>query len=78
ALITEIVEKGPVAEAGIKVGEVITAIDGVKVDNPDALAYRVSTAGIGKTVQMTVLNDGKSRDVAVKLAQPPKEVPARE
>jgi S1-C subfamily serine protease len=27
---------------------------------------------------MTVLNDGKSRDVAVKLAQPPKEVPARE
>lgn len=78
ALITDLVEKSPAAEAGIKVGDVITAIDGVKVDNPDALAYRVSTAGIGKTVQMTVLNDGKSREVAVTLAQPPKEAPARE
>ncbi|WP_022710965.1 DegQ family serine endoprotease [Pseudochrobactrum sp. AO18b] len=78
ALITDLAEKSPAAEAGIQVGDVITAIDGVKVDNPDALAYRVSTAGIGKTVQMTVLNDGKSREVAVTLAQPPKEAPARE
>lgn len=78
ALITDLSENGPAAEGGIQVGDVITAIDGVKVDNPDALAYRVSTAGIGKTVQLTVLNDGKTRDVAVKLAQPPKEIAARE
>lgn len=78
ALITDLAAKGPAEKAGIKVGDVITAIDGVQVANPDALAYRVSTAGIGKTVNLTVLNDGKTREVALKLAQPPKEVPAQE
>ncbi|WP_439272504.1 DegQ family serine endoprotease [Pseudochrobactrum sp. HB0163] len=78
ALITDLAEKGPAAQAGIRIGDVITAVDGVTVSNPDALAYRVSTAGIGTVVRMTVLNDGKTREVTVKLAQPPKEPPARE
>ena len=44
ALITDLSENGPAAEGGIQVGDVITAIDGVKVDNPDALA--VGAAGV--------------------------------
>ncbi|WP_421091150.1 DegQ family serine endoprotease [Pseudochrobactrum sp. MP213Fo] len=78
ALIADLDDKGPAAQAGIKVGDVITAVDGVKVDNPDALAYRVSTAGIGKTVQLTVISNGKSGEVALQLVQPPAELPARE
>lgn len=78
ALVTDLSDGGPAALAGIKVGDVITAIDGVKVDNPDVLGYRVSTAGIGNTVQLKVISDGKTADVALKLTEAPKELPAQE
>lgn len=71
ALIAALVKDGPGAKAGLKIGDVILRVQGVRADNPDVLGYRLSTAGIGKTVDLDILRDGKTQTIAVKLEKEP-------
>lgn len=71
ALIAALVKDGPAAKAGLKVGDVILRVKGVRADNPDVLGYRLSTAGIGNVVELDVLRDGKERKISVKLEKEP-------
>lgn len=77
ALVKSVVKGGPAAAAGLKPGEVVTAVDGIAVEHPDALGYRLATAGLGKTIGLTVMNDGRPADLSLTLSGPP-EVPARD
>ncbi|RCS24518.1 DegQ family serine endoprotease [Phyllobacterium salinisoli] len=77
ALITALNKDGPAEKAGLKVGDLILSVEGVRVDNPDVLAYRVSTAGIGNTVKLNVLSGSQQREVSVTLAKPPVEAAAK-
>lgn len=76
-LLKSIFPGGPAAKAGLRVGDVVLAIDGIKIDSMEALNYRVAThrAGDGPTVH--VFSGGKIRDVVVKLELPP-EIPPRD
>ncbi|PZM16736.1 DegQ family serine endoprotease [Rhizobium tubonense] len=78
ALITKVTEGGPAAKAGLKPGEVITALNGIPVEHPDALGYRLTTAGLGATVSLTVLNNGKEREAPMTLAAAPETQPREE
>ena len=78
ALVVKVAESGPAAQAGLKAGEVITAVNGIDVEHPDALGYRLTTAGLGKSVSLTVLNDGKKAEVKLTLAGPPETQPRDE
>ncbi|MDI7865155.1 DegQ family serine endoprotease [Rhizobiaceae bacterium n13] len=78
ALLVRVDEKGPAAEAGLKPGEVITAVNGIPVEHPDALGYRLTTAGLGKTVELTVLDNGKEHATSLKLATAPETMPRDE
>ncbi|WP_102958632.1 DegQ family serine endoprotease [Mangrovicella endophytica] len=78
ALIQSVIEDGPAAKAGLKAGDVILSMDGFPIDNPDALGYRLATAGIGKAVDLDVLSGGASRrSLSLTLTSAP-EVPARD
>lgn len=77
ALIKSIVKGSPAEQAGLKPGQVVTAVNGIEVEHPDALGYRLATAGLGKTITVTVVNDGKPAEVSLALSGPP-EVPARD
>ena len=44
-LITSVYDKGPATEAGLKRGDVILAVDGQAVDNPDVFGYRFTLKG---------------------------------
>ncbi len=46
-------------------------MQGVRVDNQDVLGYRLSTAGIGNTISVEVMRNGKSVTLPVKLAKAP-------
>jgi len=63
-LITSVTENSPAAKAGLKAGDVITAIDGEKVASPGDL-----TRGLGKKetgdVSLTVMRDKNVRTVTV-------------
>jgi Do/DeqQ family serine protease len=78
ALVTKIVEDGPAAKAGLKPGEVVTALNGIPVEHPDALGYRLTTAGLGATVSLTVLDNGKERQASMTLAAAPETRPREE
>ncbi len=77
ALIKSVIKGSPAEQAGLKPGEVVTAVNGIEVEHPDALGYRLATAGLGKTIAVTVMNDGKPVEVNLTLSGPP-EVPVRD
>jgi S1-C subfamily serine protease len=52
--------------AGLRTGDLITAIDGMPVDDPSAFDYRFATKPLGGTAQIVVLRQG--RDVALTIA----------
>ncbi|HEX4861942.1 MAG TPA: PDZ domain-containing protein, partial [Rhizomicrobium sp.] len=62
---------GPAAQAGLKVGDVVLAIDGNGVDDMQALNYRIATHKAGDAPTMKVATNGHDRDVVVKLSLPP-------
>jgi len=66
----------PLMVAGIGAGDVILAIDGVAVNTPPELMYRLSARGIGGEVELDVLRDGTRMRMRVPLAPAP-EVPPR-
>ncbi|MGH6761579.1 MAG: DegQ family serine endoprotease [Phyllobacterium sp.] len=78
ALIKALDGEGPASKAGLRVGDVVLSIDDVTVDNPDALGYRLSTAGIGKTVSLGLLSRAEEKTVQIVLVKPPENIPADE
>lgn len=75
ALVTNITKGGPAEKGGLRVGDVVLAVDGVRIDNPDGLGYRMTTAGIGKTVKFDVLSRSKEKTVMVALEKPDPDSP---
>jgi S1-C subfamily serine protease len=76
-LVTSIYDKGPAAEAGLKRGDAILAVDGQSIDNPDAFGYRFTLKGTQGQTPLTVLRDGKRTELRVALLPPP-ERPTRD
>lgn len=76
-LIAEVHPDSPAAQAGIRSGDVITAINGNEVPDPEALRFRIATLPIGETATFTVMRRGQPITTAAKLIAPP-ETPKRE
>jgi S1-C subfamily serine protease len=72
------VEGGPADKAGLKPGEVITAVNGIPVEHPDALGYRLTTAGLGKQAELTVQTADGSREMTLALNTAPETTPRDE
>jgi serine protease Do len=68
---------GPAELAGLKVGDVVTAVQGREVEDPESLRFRIATLPIGGTASLTVLRGGQERTLTVKLTAPP-DRPARD
>lgn len=64
ALVTSVTENSPAAKAGLKAGDVITAIDGEKVSSPGDLVRGISKKEEG-AVSLTVVRDRNTRTVTV-------------
>jgi serine protease Do len=63
-LITSVVENSPAAKAGLKAGDVITAVDGEKVDSPGDVTRAINKKEDG-SITLTVVRDHNSRSVTV-------------
>jgi Do/DeqQ family serine protease len=71
ALVASVVANGPAARAGLKSSDLITAIDGQSVDDPNAFDYRFATHPLGGTSQVDIQRGGKPFKVAVPLETAP-------
>ncbi len=58
-VVTDIYAGGPAARAGLRQGDVITAIDGAEVNDQGGLNFRVGTRDPNASVAVTVLRDGR-------------------
>ncbi len=78
AIVTTVHDGGPAAEAGLRAGDVVVAVDGVAVDDPDAFGYRFTTRGTDGATNLTIVRDGRERTVTVRLGPAPETVPRDE
>jgi putative serine protease PepD len=52
---TAILAGGPAAKAGLRAGDLITAIDGLKINSPEELIVEIRTHNVGDEVTITYL-----------------------
>ena len=78
ALVVSVVKDGPAEKAGIEPGQVVTAVNGIEVEHPDALGYRLTTAGIGKSAKITLIDKGQEKNVTIALDTAPETAPREE
>jgi len=70
------IERGaPAAEAGLKSGDVITAVDGQTVDDAAGVDFRIGVKPLGGTAALSVLRGGKTIVLPVKLKAAPETIP---
>jgi Do/DeqQ family serine protease len=77
-LVKDIYPGGPLANAGVKSGEVVQAVDGADVDDMQALNYRIATHKPGESVKLHIEAGKSMRDVNAVLALPPENPPREE
>jgi S1-C subfamily serine protease len=77
ALVADVVSDGPAAKAGVKQGDLVTAVDGQSVDDPESFGYRIATKSLGGTASLAIIRNGKPMNVALTLI-PAAEIPARD
>jgi len=75
-LINSVHSRSPAGQAGLRVGDVVTAVDGREVYDPEALSFRVATRPLGGKVQLSIYRSGKTRRLSVDL-KPAPEIPKR-
>jgi Do/DeqQ family serine protease len=67
ALVADIEAGSPAARAGLRSGDLIVAVDGQSVEDPNAFDYRFATHPIGGTAQIDVQRAGKPVKLTVAL-----------
>lgn len=70
-LVARVAPRSPAARAGFEADDVITAVDGERVDDPDELVDIVTDAGPGAELTFTIERDGDERELEASLAERP-------
>ena len=68
-LLAEIVPDSPAAKAGLKAKDVITEVGGQRVEGTAQFQRMIHETPPGRTVQLTVLRDGKAQTISVTLGK---------
>src|SRR5690606_21545951 len=74
ALVTRVLAGSGAAAAGLKVGDVVTAINGQRVDTAQALHNYEGLQAVGRTVELDVRREGKPLQLKVTLKEQPRAV----
>lgn len=71
ALVANVAPGSPSARAGLKVSDLIVAIDGQPIDDPNAFDYRFATRPLGGTAQVELQRAGRPVKIAIPLEVAP-------
>ncbi|WP_119390280.1 trypsin-like peptidase domain-containing protein [Taklimakanibacter lacteus] len=75
-LVTGLYKEGPAAAAGIATGDIVLSVDGLAVDDPQVLRYRIATRLVGTNARLRLIRRGAPIEILVALKAPP-DVPPR-
>ncbi|WP_339872672.1 Do family serine endopeptidase [uncultured Brevundimonas sp.] len=70
-VVTTVYPEGPGARAGLRAGDIITAVDGTEINDQGGLNFRVGTHAPDATVQVSVLRDGRARTLNARVQKLP-------
>ncbi|RCK30167.1 serine protease [Thalassospira profundimaris] len=76
-LISAVRDGSPALRSGLQAGDVVVAVNGLPVDNPNELKFRIATLELDSAANLTVLRRGKEIKLSMPLEVAP-ERPARE
>ncbi len=62
-VITQVIEDSAAEEAGLESGDVVIRVDGQPVNRAADLRNRVGLSPVGETIRMTVLRDGREKQI---------------
>ena len=68
AVISQVSADSPAAKAGVKVGDVVTTVDGQKVADASSLQVAIADKRPGDKANLGIMRDGKPTNVTVSLA----------
>ena len=77
ALISQVYAGSPAEKAGMKVGDVVTEVDGVKIKSSQDVVREVLKKKVGQKVNFVVLREGKRVEISVATAQMPEKIGQR-
>ena len=77
ALVVTVADNGPSFDAGLKRGDVITAVDGQSVEDAESVGFRLGVKPLGGSTTLSVLRAGRTLSLPLKLAAAP-EIPPRD
>ncbi|HLW60562.1 MAG TPA: trypsin-like peptidase domain-containing protein [bacterium] len=72
-IVRELEPNAPAAKAGVEPGDIITGLNGDRIDNWNTFVHDVVGKKIGETVTLTIVRDRQTRTVSVVLAERPAE-----
>jgi putative serine protease PepD len=70
-LLSEVKPGSPAAQAGLRLGDLVTAVDGTKVATSAGLSARIQIHKPGDVVEITIVRDGATATVKVTLGTVP-------
>lgn len=74
ALVVQLVDDSPALQSGLRVGDIIVAVDGEPVQDHDTFGYLFATRGLGGTARVEALRGGETTAFDVALTPPPETV----
>lgn len=78
ALINALHPASPLKKAGMKVGDVVTTVNGNDIHDPSEMKFRMATIPLGEEAEMLVARAGKVLTFRVKAIAPPEDPPRQE
>ena len=75
AAVTNVERGSPAADAGLKSGDVVTAVDGQSVDDAAGVDFRIGVKPVGGTASLSVLRGGRTLVLPLKLKGAPETTP---
>jgi Do/DeqQ family serine protease len=74
-IIKDVYPNGPAARAGLKDGDVVTAVNGRDITDGEDLRFRIATLPIGTTADLAVIRKRERLTVPIKLVPAPEDPP---
>ncbi|HXH39484.1 MAG TPA: trypsin-like peptidase domain-containing protein [Thermoanaerobaculia bacterium] len=77
ALVARVISGSPAQAAGLKAGDIITAVAGRAVDSREAFSTLTATVAAGQPLPLTVARDGATQSISVRPSEAPGDLGLR-
>ena len=77
ALVARVIPGSPAQSAGLKAGDIITAVAGKPVDSREAFSTYTATVPSGQPLPLTVSRDGATQSISVRPSDAPRDLGLR-